>query len=174
MRCDQSVLLSLGSNLGDRLTYLRDAIRALDALKTVAVKVVSHCYETAPVGKTDQPAFMNLAVEIETVLEPLELLDTVKEIERGLGRKPAERWGPRVIDIDIILWGQRTLEEDRLTLPHREFRNRAFVLMPLAEIAPDGVDPVTGATVAELAQRPEARGTVMRLDDVGVILPTST
>ncbi len=174
MRCHQFVLLSLGSNLGDRISNLRAALRALDAQEGVAVSRLSHCYETAPVGKTDQPAFVNLAAEIETVLEPLELLKVVKDIESALGRRPTERWGPRVVDVDIILWGSRTLDDDRLVIPHREFRNRAFVLVPLAEIAPNAVDPVSGATVAALAQRPDAQGAVTRLDDVGLIYPAST
>jgi 2-amino-4-hydroxy-6-hydroxymethyldihydropteridine diphosphokinase len=158
------VLLSLGSNLGDRGAHLRAALDALDRLEGVAVTAVSHAYETEPVGKTDQPVFVNVAAEIETDLEPLELLNAVKSIERGLGRVPAERWGPRVIDIDLVLWGETVLRTPELTLPHREFRKRAFVLAPLAEIAPGAVDPVTGLTVAELAGRPEAQGRVIRRD----------
>lgn len=149
--------------MGDRNANLRAALRALAGLDGVTVRKVSHCYETEPMGCTDQPAFLNLAVEIGTVLEPLELLSAVKQIEGDLGRTPAHRWGPREIDIDIVLWGTKVLESDRMTLPHREFRTRAFVLKPLAEIAGDAVDPVTGATIAELAGRPEAEGAVTKL-----------
>ena len=161
--------MSLGSNLGNRAAHLRAGLGALDRLEGVAVTAVSGCYETEPVGKSDQPEFLNLAAEIETDLEPLELLNAVKGIERELGRVPGERWGPRAIDIDLVLWEDRVIEAETLVVPHREFRNRAFVLAPLSEIAPEAVDPVTGLRVAELAVRPEARGRVVplgRLDAV--------
>lgn len=162
----ERVHLSLGSNVGDRLGYLRRAIALLQALDGVHVMQTSHLYETEPVGYVDQPAFVNMAVEIETTFEPLELLEAVKGVECRLGRTLTARWGPREIDIDIILWGPRTVETELLTLPHKEFRNRAFVLAPLAEIAPDAVDPVSGFTAAELAKMPEGRGAVVKLDEV--------
>ena len=156
------VHLSLGSNLGDRAANLRAAIQALAATDRIRVTAESAWYVTEPVGNASQPSFLNAAVEIETDLEPLELLKTVKTIEQRLGRRPSERWGPRAIDIDIVLWGDRVMAGDELTLPHKEFRRRAFVLVPLAEIAPDAVDPVSGMTVVQLQARPEARGTVRR------------
>lgn len=158
------VYLSLGGNLGDRAEYLRAAIDALGAVPGVRVMRVSGVYETAPFGPIEQPSFLNLAAEIETVLEPLELLNAVKEIERRLGRRPRAHWGPREVDIDIILWDDSVVETAELTIPHREFRNRAFVLQPLAELAPNAVDPVTGLAVRELAERPEAQGAVARID----------
>jgi len=148
---------------------LRAALEALARLPGVALLNTSHCYETEPLGETDQPVFWNLAAEIETVLGPLELLNAVKTIEHGLGRRPSPRWGPRAIDIDIVLWASRVMETDALTLPHQEFRKRAFVLTPLAEIAPDAVDPVTGLTVAELAARPEAEGAVKQLHRLDIV-----
>ncbi len=154
------VHLSLGSNLGDRELNLHRALEALEADAGVVIISVSHYYETEPVGMAEQPDFLNLAVEIETELAPLELLNAVKEIEARLGRTPSEPWGPRVMDIDIILWGQQTVMTEPLTVPHKEFRKRAFVLAPLAEIAPNAVDPVTGKTVAELLGSPEAQGRV--------------
>ncbi len=154
------VHVSLGSNLGDRESNLRRALKALEADAGVAIIAVSHYYETKPVGMAEQPDFLNLAAEIETELAPLELLNAVKEIEARLGRAPSEHWGPRVIDIDIILWGQQMVTTEPLTVPHKEFRKRAFVLAPLAEIAPNAVDPVTGKTVAELLGSPEAQGRV--------------
>ena len=157
------VQLSLGSNVGDRWGNLRSAVRELERLLEVRFRQLSNCYETEPVGNEAQPAFLNVAAEIETDLDPLELLNAVKDIERRLGRTPSPRWGPRAIDIDIILWESKVLETGRLTLPHKEFRTRAFVLGPLVEIAPDAVDPVTGLTVAELASRPEVQGRVERL-----------
>jgi 2-amino-4-hydroxy-6-hydroxymethyldihydropteridine diphosphokinase len=157
------ILLSIGSNLGNRETLLREAVEALGREPAVHVTASSSQYETEPVGVVDQPPFLNMAVEIETDLEPLELLDAVKCIERKLGRIPSERWGPRHIDIDIVLWGGRVMETERLTLPHREFRRRAFVLVPLAEIAPDAMDPVSGKTVAALTADLESHDGVRRL-----------
>jgi 2-amino-4-hydroxy-6-hydroxymethyldihydropteridine diphosphokinase len=168
MACWERVHLSLGSNAGDRVANLRAALHALAGTERIRVVKVSSAYETAPVGYTDQSAFLNLAAEIETAFEPLELLNAAKDIERELGRTPTVRWGPREIDIDLILWGPRTVETESLVLPHKEFRTRAFVLVPLAEIAPDAVDPVTGLSVSELAGRPEAQGEVTKLGPFSV------
>lgn len=154
--------LSLGGNIGERRANLRKAVAALDALEGVAVLRVSHAYETEPVGESGQPAFVNLVVEIETAYQPLELLERLKRIEAGLGRKPSARWAPRLIDIDIILMGDTVVEAEALTVPHAAFRDRAFVLVPLAEIAPDARDPVTGKTAADLAARPNLQGRVIR------------
>jgi 2-amino-4-hydroxy-6-hydroxymethyldihydropteridine diphosphokinase len=163
MACWERVYLSLGGNVGDRMANLRAALQALEGTERVRVTRVSSAYETAPVGVPDQPAFVNLAVEIETALTPLELLNAVKEIERRLGRTPTIRWGPREIDIDLVLWGSRVVETPVLILPHKEFRTRAFMLTPLAEIAPEAVDPVTEMTVRALSERPEAQGGVTKL-----------
>ena len=162
------VYLSLGSNLGDRLYHLESALKQLGAHERIHWTACSGCYETSPVGSLDQPVFLNVAAEIETDLTPLELLNVAKEIESGLGRTETWRWGPRVVDIDIILCGSTVITSERLTVPHPEFRRRAFVLQPLAEIAPDVVDPVTGKTVAELVAGAEAEGQVRRLHDVVV------
>ncbi len=145
------VCLSLGSNLGDRAEYLRRALEAVAALPDTRLVAQSSIHETAPWGVTEQPSFLNLAAEIETALGPLELLNAVKALELRLGRTPGPQWGPRVVDIDLVLWQDVVMETDALTLPHPRFRERAFVLLPLREIAPDAVDPVTGRTVAELA-----------------------
>jgi len=139
--------------------------RALDALKRFGqIIAVSPVYETAPVGELNQPAFLNAAVEIETALAPLELLNAVKSVENALGRVPRTRWGPREIDLDLILWGDLTLSSETLTLPHPEFRYRRFVLAPLADIAPDARDPVTGLRVAELLARSASQGQVLKTD----------
>ncbi|MBP8131338.1 MAG: 2-amino-4-hydroxy-6-hydroxymethyldihydropteridine diphosphokinase [Candidatus Hydrogenedentes bacterium] len=163
------VYLGLGSNIGDREQYLVAALDALRRLQGVRVAAVSPCYETEPLGEAGQPAFLNMAAAIETELSPLEMLRAVKEIERRVGRLESWRWGPREVDIDLILWEQEVLETEALTLPHRAFRKRAFVLAPLADIAPDAVDPVTGKTVGELARSPEAEG---RVKKCGVVAPT--
>ena len=157
------VLLALGSNLGDREGALRAAVEAIAGVLGTRVVAVSHAYESEPWGVVDQPAFLNAAVAIETVMRPLDLLHAVKDIERRLGRAPdGVKWGPRVIDIDIVLWGDVAGSWPGLTLPHSEFRRRAFVLAPLAEIAGEARDPVTGMTVVELARRPEVEGTARR------------
>ena len=160
------VYLSLGANLGDREAWLARALDALQALDSTTLVMYSSCYETEPVGITDQPRFLNMAAAIETALAPLEMLDAVKAIERGLGRQQRHRWGPREIDIDLILWGQHEVKGERLTLPHPEFRERAFVLEPLREFAGDVTDPVTGKTVDELAEALYARTPQLRQDIV--------
>jgi 2-amino-4-hydroxy-6-hydroxymethyldihydropteridine diphosphokinase len=157
----------LGTNLGDREDWLARALDALQALDSTMVVVYSSCYETEPVGITDQPRFLNMAAAIETAMTPLEMLDAIKAIETRLGRQRRDRWGPREIDIDIVLWDQQVVQGERLTLPHPEFRGRAFVLEPLREIAADVTDPVTGKTVEELAdvlyaQLPELRHDIVK------------
>ncbi|HNR31195.1 MAG TPA: 2-amino-4-hydroxy-6-hydroxymethyldihydropteridine diphosphokinase [Candidatus Hydrogenedentes bacterium] len=163
------VYLGLGSNVGDRERHLATALDALRGLAGVRLCRVSPCYETEPLGEVGQAAFLNLAAEIETEMAPLELLRAVKGIERRLGRRETRRWGPREVDIDLILCGDAVVETDVLTVPHKAFRKRAFVLAPLADIAPDAVDPVTGRTVAELARSPDAEG---RVEKRGVIALT--
>lgn len=160
MNSVSSVLLCLGSNLGDRLSMLKQAIQALDAHASIEVLRSSSVYESEPWGLTNQPKYLNIVVEIETALEPLELLKTVKEVEQCLGREPSEKWGARSIDIDLILWGDECMHTPELTLPHEYFRDRAFVLTPLAEIAPAAVDPESGMTVTALADRLDSRGLV--------------
>ncbi|MCX5770850.1 MAG: 2-amino-4-hydroxy-6-hydroxymethyldihydropteridine diphosphokinase [Candidatus Hydrogenedentes bacterium] len=158
MRQAERVFLSLGSNLGDRIAHLAEGLKRLGKTPRVTVVNASHTYETEPAGIKNQPAFYNMVAEIETDLEPLELLNVAKKIELELGRKPTERWGPRTIDIDIVLWGNRVSETGRLSLPHKEFRGRDFVLAPFAEIAPEVVDPVTRRTIRDLAAQPRLEG----------------
>jgi len=142
------------------------ALAELDATPGISVSARSGFYETEPIGVVDQPKFLNAAAEIETELAPLELLNVCKAIEERLGRvrNTDDKWGPRVIDIDIVLWGDRVDQLDGLTIPHPEFRTRQFVLAPLEEIGGEVVDPVTGKTVAELAEAPEAQGGVRRVN----------
>lgn len=155
------VELSIGSNIGDRRENLRRALKELDGCAGIARVATSRIYETAPVGMIDQSSFLNMAVEIETDIEPLELLNMVKTIELRMGRVPTERWGPRIIDIDIVLCESKIVETDALCIPHKNFRVRGFVLAPLAEIAPDVVDPITGCTVLQLASKPGIRDGVV-------------
>lgn len=148
---DSQVYLSLGANLGDRLKMLAQALEELDNHTLIRVVRSSPVYESEPWGLIGQPKFLNIIAEIETVLTPLELLHAVKSVEQFLGRTPSPRWGPRCIDIDLILWGDTVLRTTELTLPHERFRERAFVMLPLAGLAPDALDPETGSTMAALA-----------------------
>lgn len=159
-RTGSRVYLGLGANLGDRREALTRAVEALGRLRATRVVRASRVYETAPEGVVDQPPFLNMAVEIETAMGPLELLDAAKRIEHAIGRRPGPRWGPRPIDIDILLWEGRVVRESVLEIPHRAFRERAFVLAPLLDVAADAVDPVTGKTVAELAALIRFKGRV--------------
>jgi 2-amino-4-hydroxy-6-hydroxymethyldihydropteridine diphosphokinase len=129
--------LSLGSNLGDREGYLRQALERLAAHPALHLLRLSSVYETAPVGVTDQPDFLNLVVELEARLSARELLAVCHEIENGLGRTRERHWGPRTIDLDLLLCDDLTLDEPDLQLPHPRLLERQFVLVPLAEIAPD-------------------------------------
>lgn len=147
-----NVYLGLGSNLGDREENLEKAINALNDFDEINVTNRSRVLETEPYGKTDQPEFMNMCVEIETRMSPLSLLETVLGIEHSLGRVREEVWGPRIIDIDILLYEDLELELDDLSIPHKEMHKRSFVLEPLAEIAPHMKHPTLDKTVLELKE----------------------
>ena len=129
--------LSLGANLGDPPAQLREAVRRIEAHPQLRVTAQSQLVMTTAWGKTDQPDFCNMAVTVETELQPLPLLETLLSIEAEMGRHRLEKWGPRVIDIDIIAYDRLVLNTANLTLPHPFAHERAFVLEPLAEIAPD-------------------------------------
>ena len=139
--------VGLGSNLGDREATIRAAVAALPG-----VVAISQLRETEPVGVTEQPAFLNGAARLETGLSPRELLDTLLEIERGLGRERRERWGPRTIDLDLLLYGGETVDEPGLTVPHPSLHERRFVLEPLAELDPELVVPGRGRVRDLLAE----------------------
>lgn len=144
------VWLALGSNLGDRANYLASARRALQHAG-VQPRRLSRVAETDPVGITDQPRFLNQVLEATTRLDPQALLATVKRIERELGRTPGPRWGPREIDIDILLYGERVVDDEKgLHIPHPELVNRPFLLELLAEVEPTLRHPVTGKTISGL------------------------
>lgn len=129
--------LGLGGNIGDPAAAMAAALRMLDAAEDIAVAAVSSLYRTPPWGKLDQPDFVNAAAELHTSLPPRLLLEACLDAERSLKRVRAERWGPRVIDIDILLFADRTVKEEGLEIPHPRLTERAFVLEPLTEIAPD-------------------------------------
>ena len=142
--------ISIGSNLGDRLGYIREAIRKLEHSKDVEICKASSVYETEPVGHEDQPRFLNMVLELKTTREPLSLLEHLLGIENQMGRKREQRWGPRNIDLDLLLYDDVVLNSDKLTLPHPRMHQRGFVLVPLAEIAPKVVLPSLKKTVERL------------------------
>ncbi len=129
--------LGLGSNLGDRLGHLQGAVDGLRAAAGVRVAAVSAVYETAPVGGPEQGPYLNAAVAIDTDLDPWQLLDLAHRLERDAQRVRAERWGPRTLDVDLLWVEGVRLDGADLTLPHPRMRERAFVLVPLADVAPD-------------------------------------
>jgi 2-amino-4-hydroxy-6-hydroxymethyldihydropteridine diphosphokinase len=143
--------LGLGSNVGDRQAHLDAAVASLAGTHGVRLHAVSTYHQTAPVGgPSGQGAFLNAAVAVETDLEPAELLEVANSIEAHAGRERVVRWGERTLDLDLLLHGDRVIDSPELTVPHPRMAVRRFVLAPLAEIAPDAIDPLTGRTVTEL------------------------
>lgn len=144
------VFIGLGANLGDARAHLWAGRRGLEGLAGYRPLAVSSLYRTAPVGVTDQPAFLNAVARGMFEGGPLDLLDALLAIEAGQGRERRQRWGPRTLDLDLLLFGDRVMTHERLTLPHPEMHRRAFVLVPLMELAPKLVLPVWGQTAAQL------------------------
>ena len=144
--------IALGSNLGDSFTILEQGCETLAKTEGIELIACSRWYQTKPIGPP-QPDYLNGCVVVKTKLLPLELLKSLWGIEQQFGRERKERWGARTLDLDIILYDDLILNTPDLQIPHPRMRERAFVLTPLAEIAPDWVEPVTGDTIAELEQR---------------------
>lgn len=150
--------VALGSNLGDSRQHLLHAIEALAALPRTGVTARSRIYRTPPWGVVDQPEFLNAVVALETTLEPHDLLDALLTIERAAGRqRNGERWGPRTLDLDLLHMAGKTMDSERLTLPHPHIADRAFVLLPLHDVAPDLDIPGQGR-VAELLRTVDTHG----------------
>lgn len=146
------VLISYGSNMGDKKENCKEAIRRILNIKGVTILRESSFYRTDPVGMTEQDWFVNGLISVETDIPPEELLDRLLSIELQMGRVREEKWGPRLIDLDIISYGDKVMESEKLTLPHPETPNRAFVLIPIRQIEPTWIHPVTGKTGGEMLQ----------------------
>lgn len=155
---NETIYLALGSNLGDRAANLRQAIHALSP--EVAVCQESSVYLTPPWGYQDQPSFLNQVIAAHTDLEPLPLLQTLKVIETEMGRHKTFRYGPRLIDLDILFYGQRVIDIEGLQIPHPRLAERAFVLIPLHEIAPDLIHPVLQLSISDLLAQVDAEGVI--------------
>jgi 2-amino-4-hydroxy-6-hydroxymethyldihydropteridine diphosphokinase len=147
--------LALGSNVGEREQFLRQALQALQAIPGVAVTAISRVYETDPVGLLEQGPFLNMVAAIDTELSPPALLGRVLSVEHSLGRVRTIRWGPRVIDIDILLYGDQRVDLPQLQIPHPEMINRAFVLVPLADVWEGGPLPIFKQTIEEFIRAAE-------------------
>jgi len=145
-----TVFLSLGTNVGDRSFYLQEAVRLLEQQPEISITHISSIYETDPVGYLDQASFLNIVVQGETSLPPQALLQKTQDIENKLGRERLVRWGPRTIDIDILLYNNKEIVTEDLMIPHPRMQERAFVMVPLAEIAPDLRLPGTKEKVSEV------------------------
>ena len=153
-----TVFIAVGSNLADPVTQANDAIEALKQLPKSQFKQSSNLYSSTPMGPQDQPDYINAVVEITTELTPLELLDCTQAIEQEQGRvRKDERWGPRTLDLDIVLYGNEVMDSERLTVPHYGIKEREFVLYPLAEIAPNLTLPC-GTRLEDLLKVVEQNG----------------
>jgi 2-amino-4-hydroxy-6-hydroxymethyldihydropteridine diphosphokinase len=146
---NQSVYLLIGSNMGDRRKHLSDALWAIET-KAGVIRGRSSVYETAAWGKTNQPSFYNQALRITTFLNPSELLKQLQLIEKSMGRVRKEKWDERVIDIDILFYGDQIVDTEDLKIPHPELQNRRFALVPMSEIADDLIHPRLYQTIHEL------------------------
>jgi 2-amino-4-hydroxy-6-hydroxymethyldihydropteridine diphosphokinase len=146
------VFIGLGSNLGDKKRNLQEAIAHLEKSGLVTIVSISPFYDTEPQGVKDQPNFLNCVIKVLTVKEPEELLTVLKEIERKMGRKEVGRWGPRIIDLDILFYDTIVLRNNGLRIPHPEAHKRWFVLKPMSDIEPDFEHPVLKKSIRELLE----------------------
>lgn len=150
-----SAYIGFGSNIGNRLAHIQNAIHALSKTEGITLQKISSVYKTDPVGYEAQAEFLNGVAAIQTSLSPLSLLHTLKDIETEVGRQHRIRWGPREIDLDILIYGDLCLQTEKLVIPHPEMHLRRFVLVPFAEITPDLVHPVFEESIQTLLNRLE-------------------
>lgn len=156
--------IGIGSNLGDPLSNCLDAIEKVVSLEQITLSKRSSLFRTEPVGVRDQNWFINGVIEVKTAFSPRTLLETLKVIEYEMGRREGERWGPRIIDLDILFYGQEIIDEEDLVIPHPELHKRAFVLIPLNEIAPYVIHPAFGVSIGGLMERLDDRNEVLPID----------
>ena len=162
MNASHVAYIGFGSNIGDRLVHIQNAIHTLSKTEEITLQKISSIYTTDPVGYEAQAQFLNGVVAIQTSLSPLALLHTLKHIEAAIGRKHRIRWGPREIDLDILIYGNLCLQTEKLVIPHPEMHLRGFVLVPLAEIMPNLVHPVFQESIQTLRNRLEDDKSVLR------------
>ena len=172
MSTSVTAYIGLGANLGDRLETLREAVRRLRELDEVTS--VASLYETVPVGYTDQPLFLNAVVALQTGLAAPQLVQALLDIEASLGRTRSFRNAPRTLDLDLLLLGDEVVDQDDARVPHPRLHERAFVLAPLAELAPDLVHPVLGLTIQELADALGSNDGVSRAAGPEWVTPTAS
>ncbi len=163
------VFIGIGSNIGHRIDNCRNALLEISGVGDIVR--VSSVYETEPVGKENQPEFINCAGEIETPLSPLELLGRLKSIEDKLGRGRGEKWGPRTIDLDIIFYGDLVIDSEELTIPHPHAHLRRFVLEPMCEIAPTLIHPEFGVPLSELLDNLKDNKKVNKTGEPSTLIP---
>ncbi|MCL4439621.1 2-amino-4-hydroxy-6-hydroxymethyldihydropteridine pyrophosphokinase [Desulforamulus profundi] len=156
--------IGLGSNLGDKASYLEGALAWLAGTPGIQLVRVASLYQTAPWGKTDQDWFLNTVAEVATDLSPTELLQALLDIEKNLGRTRDVKWGPRTIDLDLLLYGKEQVDLPGLRVPHPRLAERAFVLVPLAELCPDMILPE--GPVKELAERAATGQAIKKMEQI--------
>lgn len=160
------VYLALGSNLGDRMAFLQEAEKQLENHPQISIVKRSSIYETQhwpPSESSEHPDHLNQVIMMETILNPVDLLSLIQVVEKQVGKKKREHWGSREIDIDLLLYDDLRIDSPELTLPHPYMVNRRFVLVPLLELAPHLVDPLSGEAYSAILDRLEDRGSVLRL-----------
>ncbi|MBN1898060.1 MAG: 2-amino-4-hydroxy-6-hydroxymethyldihydropteridine diphosphokinase [Spirochaetes bacterium] len=163
-----TVYLSLGSNIGDREKNIINALRLLK-IKGIPITKMSSLYESEPVGIEDQPWFYNMVIKISSSLQPDKILKIVKDIEAEIGRMWTTKWGPRVIDIDILFYEDQIVNMENLVIPHKEFHNRDFVLVPMVEIEPDFIHPVLKKSIEDILESPRKRKKVIWVKFLGAV-----
>ncbi len=165
----RTAYIGMGANLGDRAETLCRAALAMEERPDLHLRAASGVYETAPVGITDQPAFFNAVIEVETELSARALLDLLQGIEGRFGRVRAEKWGPRTLDLDILLYDSTVIEEEGLKVPHPHMHERAFVLVPLCDLYPEGCHPVLRQTFRSLARAVGAAQGIRRVEGLSLL-----